>query len=134
MALKIYNTLTRKKEDFKPIKKGEVGFYQCGPTVYWTQHLGNIRAMVMADVIVRTLKYLDREGKTPQEIADKYIKIFENDVHNVNTLPTTVSTRATESVKEIIKMVETLLDKRFAYKTDLAIYFDVSKAKDYTRL
>ncbi|OGD68736.1 cysteine--tRNA ligase [Candidatus Campbellbacteria bacterium RIFCSPHIGHO2_12_FULL_35_10] len=165
MALKIYNTLTRKKEDFKPIKKGEVGFYQCGPTVYWTQHLGNIRAMVMADVIVRTLKYLDyevnfvrnytdvghltsdedfgedklekgarREGKTPQEIADKYIKIFENDVHNVNTLPTTVSPRATESVKEIIKMVETLLDKGFAYKTDLAIYFDVSKAKDYTRL
>ena len=56
--IKIFNTLTRKKEEFKPIKAGEVGFYQCGPTVYWTQHIGNLRAMVLADLARRSLDYL----------------------------------------------------------------------------
>ena len=163
--LKLYNTLTRKKELFTPIKKGKVLFYQCGPTVYWTQHLGNLRAMVMADLIYRTLEYLgynvkfvrnytdvghltsdqdfgedkmekavEREGKLPDKIALKYIKTFENDVKELNTIEPQAKPRATEYIKDIIDMVQILLNKGFAYQTDLAIYFNVSKAKNYTKL
>ena len=159
----LYNTLTRKKELFKPLKKGQITFYQCGPTVYWTQHLGNMRAMVMADLINRTFKYfgnnvkfarnytdvghltsdqdsgedkmqkaVNREGGNPAEIANKYIKIFESDTKDLNILEATYKPRATEYIQEMIDLVQTLLNKGFAYSTDLAIYFDVSKAKDYT--
>src|SRR3989339_1486611 len=114
--LKIYNTLTKKLESFKPIEDKKVGFYHCGPTVYWTQHIGNLRAVVLNDLIVRTLEYLgynvtlvrnytdvghltsdEDEGEdklekgakrdkiTPQEVADKYIKAFEDDVAALNT-------------------------------------------------
>jgi cysteinyl-tRNA synthetase len=163
--LKIYNTITREKEEFKPIKDKKVGFYQCGPTVYWTQHIGNIRAVFVADIIDRTLQYLGydvnfvrnytdvghltsdedlgedklekgakREGLSPKEIADKYISIYEKDIKKINTFSPTHTPKATEHIKEIVDMVKILLGKKFAYQTDLAIYFDVSKAKDYTRL
>jgi len=167
--MKLYNTLTREKEEFTPIKKGEVLFYQCGPTVYWTQHIGNLRAMVLADIIRRTFIYNDyrvnfvrnytdvghltgdnlgdadsgedrmekgakREGLTPDQIADKYIKIFEDDVKALNTLEPTHKPRATEYIKEMQDMVEDLIKKDFAYSTPLAVYFDITKAKDYTRL
>ncbi|OGD68978.1 cysteine--tRNA ligase [Candidatus Campbellbacteria bacterium RIFCSPLOWO2_01_FULL_34_15] len=165
MAINIYNTLSRSKEEFKPLEEKRVGFYQCGPTVYWTQHLGNIRAMVMSDIIVRTFGYLGyevnfvrnytdvghltsdedegedklekgakRENLTPQQISEKYIKIFEEDVKKLNTLSPTHRPKATETIPEIVSMIQTLVDKGFAYQTDLAIYFDVSKAKDYTKL
>jgi cysteinyl-tRNA synthetase len=165
MALKLYNTLTRRKEVFKPIKKDEVSFYHCGPTVYWVQHLGNLRAAVLADLIHRTLKYLgykvkmvrnytdvghltsDRdegedkiektarqEKKSPQEIAQKYIEIFENDTKALNVLEPTYKPRATQCIKDMIEMIQILLDKGYAYITDLAVYFDVSKAKNYTQL
>jgi len=163
--LKILNTLTRQKEEFKPINNKEVSFYHCGPTVYWVQHIGNMRAMVMADLISRSLKYLGynvklvrnytdvghltgdsdegedklekgakRENKTPQQIADKYIEVFENDLRDLNADDAQVKPRATKHIKEIIEMVEILLEKNYAYTTDLAVYFDVSRAKDYTRL
>lgn len=161
----LYNTLTRKKELFKPIKEGKLSFYQCGPTVYWTQHIGNMRAMVLADFINRTFKYLGydvsfvrnytdvghltsdaetgedkmeiaskREHVSTKEISEKYIKIFENDIKELNTLPPDFKPKATEYISEIIDMVQILLDKGFAYTTDLAIYFDISKAKYYTKL
>lgn len=163
--LRIYNTLTRKKEEFKPITPGKVLFYQCGPTVYWTQHIGNLRAMTMADLIRRSLQYLGHEvtfvrnytdvghltsdqdegedkmdkgaraeGKTPLEVAQKYIGIFENDTKALNILEPTYKPRATEYIEKMREMVQILLDKGFAYITSKAIYFDVSKAKDYTRL
>ncbi len=163
--VKLYNTLTRKKEEFKPITPGKVLMYHCGPTVYWTQHIGNMRAMVLADLVVRTFKYLGydiklvrnytdvghltddgdegedkmektakKEKATPEQIAEKYIKIFERDIKLLNILEPDVKPRATECVQDIIKMAQTLLDKGYAYSTDLAIYFDVTKAKDYTRL
>jgi len=163
--LKIFNTLTKNKEIFKPLEDRRVGFYQCGPTVYWTQHIGNMRAVVMADIIDRTLLYLGydvnfvrnytdvghltsdsdtgedklekgakREGLSPEQIADKYISIYEKDIKKLNTLSPTHTPKATEHIKEIIDMVQILLGKKFAYQTDLAIYFDVSKTKDYTRL
>jgi len=165
MALKIYNTLIKSKQEFKPLKRGEVKFYQCGPTVYWIQHIGNLRAMILADLINRVFQYLDykvkfvrnytdvghltsdadegedkietsakKEKLSPQEIANKYIKIFEQDTDDLNILEPTFKPRATENIDEILNMIKFLLDKNFAYQTDLAIYFDVSKAKDYNRL
>lgn len=161
----VQNTLSRKKELFKPIKNGQVLFYQCGPTVYWTQHIGNMRAMVIADMINRIFQYFGykvrfvrnytdvghltsdqdfgedrmekaskRENLSPQMIADKYTKTFEDDIKELNTLPPTFKPKATEFVGEMIKITEILLKKGYAYPTDLAIYFDVSKVKDYTKL
>jgi cysteinyl-tRNA synthetase len=163
--LYLYNTLTRKKEVFKPIKKGNILFYQCGPTVYWTQHIGNLRAAVLSDIIHRVFLYnnykvkfvrnytdvghlvsdgdtgedkmekgVKREGLSPIEIANKYIKIYENDNLDLNTLAPNYKPKATEYIKEIQSMVQILLDKGFAYSTPLAIYFDISKVKDYTKL
>jgi len=163
--LKLYNTLTRKKEIFKPIEKEKVRFYQCGPTVYWIQHIGNMRAMFWADFVVRSLKYLGykvkfirnytdvghltsdmdegedkvekearQEGLSPQEIAQKYIGIFEEDVRALNITEPDYKPRASQFIKQIIEMIQVLLEKDCAYETDLAVYFDTSKAKDYTRL
>ncbi|MBU1137081.1 cysteine--tRNA ligase [Patescibacteria group bacterium] len=167
--LKLYNTLTRQKEVFKPIKKDEVSFYYCGPTVYWTQHLGNLRGLFCADTIIRTLRYLGyeiksvrnytdvghltgdnlgdadtgedkiekaarKENLSPKEIADKYIKVYEQDAKELNMLEPTAKPRATECIKEMIAMIQTLLDKDCAYTTGLAVYFDVGKAKNYTQL
>lgn len=163
--MQLYNTLTKKKEDFKPIKDGEVLFYQCGPTVYWTQHIGNLRAAVLSDIIRRTFQYNNfqvnfvrnytdvghlvsdgdtgedkmekgakREGLSPTEIANKYIKIFEDDNKDLNNLEPTSKPKATEYIQEMQALVQTLLDKGFAYTTPLAIYFDISKVENYTKL
>lgn len=167
MDLEIFltNTLSKRKELFIPIIPNKVKLYQCGPTVYWTQHIGNMRAVVITDLLVRTFSYAGydvsftrnytdvghltsdedlgedkmakgakREGKTPDEIAQKYINIFEKDVTALNARAPFAKPRATEYIDEMIEMVRILLEKGFAYKTPLAIYFDVSKAKEYTRL
>jgi len=164
-VIRLYNTLSRSKEDLVPIQQGRITMYQCGPTVYWTQHIGNLRAAVMGDLVVRSLRrlgydvtfvrnYTDvghltsdedegedklekgarREGVTPEAIAAKYIAQYEDDITALNITPPQIVPRATEHVDEIIAMVASLLEKEYAYTTDLAVYFDVSKAKDYTRL
>ncbi len=161
----LYNTLNRKKEEFIPIKKNQVNIYHCGPTVYWTQHIGNLRGMTMADLVVRVFKYNNyqvrlvrnytdvghltsdedegedkmakaakREKTDPQSIAEKYIKKFEQDMSSLNNLEPDVKPRASLEIPDIIKMVQILLKKGYAYQTNLAIYFDVTKARDYTRL
>ena len=163
--MKIYNTLTRKKQEFKSLKKERVLMYHCGPTVYWTQHIGNMRAMVLADLVVRTFNYLGykvklvrnytdvghltsdadlgqdkmneaakKEKTSPEKIAEKYIRIFEKDIHALNVPDADKKPKATENIKDMIKAVKILLQKGYAYTTPLAIYFDVSKAKDYNRL
>src|SRR5688572_29525032 len=163
--LKVFNTLGRKEEEFMPLEDGKVKFYQCGPTVYWTQHIGNMRAMLMADLIRRSFGYLGnevdfvrnytdfghltsdgdegedkmekgarREGVTPKEIADKYIAEFERDVTALNIQKPTITARATDYIDEMIKMVSELLEKGFAYSTPEAIYFDITKFPDYTKL
>ena len=165
MALKLHNTLTRKKEVFKPIEKNQVSFYHCGPTVYWTQHIGNMRGMLCADIVVRVLRYsgykvkhirnytdvghltsdqdegedkiekrAKQEKTSAKEIAKKYINIFEKDVSDLNVLEPDIKPKATEHIQEMIDMIQLLLDKKYAYSTDLAIYFNVSKAKNYTQL
>lgn len=165
MKLSLYNTLTRKQEDFDPIDKSNVSLYHCGPTVYWTQHLGNMRAVVMADVVTRTLEYLGynvtlvrnytdvghltsdadhgedkmekaakRDKLSPEEIAQKYIDVYDADTAALNVRQPNVAPRATDHIEQMIEMVQKLLDEGFAYTTDLAVYFDVSKKEDYTKL
>ncbi|MBP9758680.1 cysteine--tRNA ligase [Candidatus Dojkabacteria bacterium] len=167
--LRIFNTLTKSLEEFKPLNDNKVTFYHCGPTVYWVQQIGNLRAMTMADLIRRTLMYMDydvkfarnytdvghltgdnlgdadtgedrmekgakREGLSPQQIADKYISIFEKDIKSLNIIEPDFKPRATEYVKEMIVIVEKLLKDGFAYSTPKAIYFDISKFSDYNKL
>ena len=165
MVLKIYNTLGREKEEFKPLEDERVSFYYCGPTVYSRQHIGNLRGAFCADSIRRSLEYLnydvnfisnytdvghltgdnegdadlgeDRmekgvktEGLSPTEIADKYIKFYEDDTKELNILEPTTRCRATDYIQEMIDMVQVLIEKDFAYQTDS----DISKAKNYTEL
>ncbi len=167
--MKIYNSLTKKKEEFSPLKPGKVSMYHCGPTVYWTQHIGNMRAVVAADIVNRSLTYLgydvtlvrnytdvghltgdnlgdadsgedrmtkaaQRDERTPEQIAQKYTDIYEHDRELLNTIKPQHCPAATEHISEMIKMVEILLEKGFAYTTKLAIYFDISKKADYTKL
>lgn len=163
--LRLYNTLSRKIEEFKPINPDLVTVYHCGPTVYWTQHIGNLRGMAMGDLLVRTLKYsgykvkyvrnytdvghltsdsdtgedkmekgAKREGITPEQVAQKYIDIFEADTKSLNLTEPQIKPRPSELISDIIRMVQALIDKGFAYTTDLAVYFDVSKFPNYTQL
>ncbi len=163
--MKLYNTLSRKLEEFKPLKDKKVLFYHCGPTVYWVQHIGNLRAMVEADLIRRSLLYLGydvtfvrnytdvghltsdadegvdkmekgakREGLTPQEIANKYIRLFEKDTKALNILEPSHKPRASQYIEGMIKMIQSLLEKKYAYITSHAVYFEVSKFSNYNRL
>lgn len=163
--MQLFNTLSRKKEDFVSITPGTVLFYHCGPTVYWIQHIGNLRGMMMGDLLRRSLEYVGytvkhvrnytdvghltsdsdtgedkmekgakREGKTPDEIAKKYIDIFEHDTQALNLLEPTYKPRATEYISQMIEIIATLLSKGFAYTTDLAVYYDVTKFPSYTEL
>ncbi len=163
--MRLYNTLTRQLEELKPIEDKKVKFYQCGPTVYWVQHIGNLRAMVCADLIRRSLIYLGykvifvrnytdvghltsdadegedkmekgakREGLTPEQIAQKYIKVFEEDAAKLNILTPDYKPRATQYINQMNEMIKILLEKGYAYKTGLAIYYDVSKFKNYNKL
>jgi cysteinyl-tRNA synthetase len=174
MDIELYNTLSGRKEKFIPLKKTifgrpRIGMYHCGPTVYWNQTIGNMRAMVMADIIRRTFLYngarvnfvrnytdvghltgdnlgdadtgedrmekaAKREHLSPDAIADKYIKNFERDVLSLNVISPTHSPRATHHIGDMIKMVQILVNKGFAYTTKQAVYFDVSKFTDYTKL
>src|SRR3989304_7507041 len=130
--MKLYNTLTRKIENFVPLEEGRVRFYHCGPTVYWTQHIGNLRGMTMGDLLVRSLRYFGysvnhvrnytdvghltsdsdtgedkmekgakREGLTPDQIAGKYIRIFESDTAAINLLEPTAKPTATEYIEQM---------------------------------
>lgn len=163
------NTLSRQKELFTPITSGVVGMYHCGPTVYWTQHIGNMRAVFVADMVRRIFEYngyqvtlvrnytdvghltgdnigdadqgedrmtkaVRREGLTPDEIANKYIKIYKHDIAAINALSATQTPRATEFILDMIKMVQELINNGNAYITDYAVYFDVTTYHDYTVL
>jgi cysteinyl-tRNA synthetase len=165
MTLKIFNTLTRRKEEFLPIEEGKVGFYTCGPTVYWNPHVGNMRAYVIHDLIRRCLTFLRfdvshvmnytdvghltsdgdtgddkiekaaaRENKTAREIAEHYIKVFDDDSLSLNIIPPTVTCKATDYIKEQIEIVKQLEEKGYTYITDDGVYFDTSKFPDYGKL
>src|SRR3989344_4197787 len=120
MALKLYNTLTRKIEVFKPIGKNIVKIYSCGPTVYDFAHIGNFRAYICSDILVRYLKYK---------------KAFFEDLEALNIRKADVYPDATKAIKEMVDIIKTLLDKGYAYKgEDGSTYFSVKKFKDYGKL
>jgi len=155
MAIQIYNTLTRRKEELVPFEPGKIKFYLCGPTVYDYFHIGNARPFVVFDVYRRYLRYrgyqvrfvmnltdiddriIDRakeRGVTSQEIADKYTVAFFEDVQRLGVQPADVYPRATDHVPEILSLVQTLIDKGLAYVIEGDVYFDVSTFKTYTKL
>ncbi len=162
--LKLYNTLTRKKEVFKPISK-IVGIYTCGPTVYAYAHIGNLRTYIFEDILKRVLLFNNykvkhimnitdvghltsdsdtgedkleigakREKKTVWDIAEFYTKEFKKDIKKLNIIEPDIWCKATDHIKEQIDWIKKLEKKGFTYKIDDGIYFDTSKLKDYGKL
>ena len=156
------NTLTRKKEVFKPIDEKEVRIYSCGPTVYKDATIGNMRTSIFQDVLRRVLRYngykikhvmnitdvghlvsdgdegedkmiksAREEHKSPAEIADYYTKLFFEDLKNLNIETPEIVCKATDHIPDMLKYVETLMEKGYAYETSTAIYFDISKLDKY---
>jgi len=153
--LKVYNTLTRKKEVFHPINESEVTVYSCGPTVYNFSHIGNCRSFIFADILRRYLKYkgykvkhvrnlTDVDDKTIKgsmnehvslrEFTEKYTKLFFEDMKTLNVENVEYNPKATEHIKEMVELIKKLLEKGYAYKTDDGIYFKISKFKNYGKL
>lgn len=153
--LKIYNTMTRKLEEFVPIKKGEVGIYVCGPTVYNYIHLGNARPVIVFDTFARYLKYKNykvnfvqnftdvddkiinkakEENVTTDIITEKYIKAFFEDIQQLNILEDVKRPKVTENIKEIIEMIKILEERGFAYNVDGNVFFEENKYSNYGRL
>ncbi|MBS3080007.1 cysteine--tRNA ligase [Candidatus Pacearchaeota archaeon] len=155
MSLKLYNTLGRKKQSFKPLKNKEVRMYSCGLTVYDYGHIGNYRAFVVSDILRRYLEFkgyrvkkimniTDVDDKTIRnsiknnqslkEFTQKFEKAFFEDEKMLNIKQSSYYPRATEHIKEMIVIIEILLKKGFAYKTNDGIYFNIRKFKDYGKL
>ena len=165
MSLYLFNTLTRRLEEFKPIKKRRAGLYTCGPTVYNYAHIGNLRTYIFEDILKRVLQYNDykvkhvmnitdvghltsdgdvgedkmekgaaREHKTAWEIAEFYTKAFLNDLNDLNILRPDAFPRATDHIKDQIKLIKKLEKKGFTYQTADGVYFDTSKLADYGKL
>ena len=160
--MKLYNTLTRKIEEFVPNEEGKVKLYTCGPTVYHYAHIGNIRNYIGHDILDKTLRYLGyevtramnitdvghltsdsdsgedkmevarkREHKSAMEIAKFYTDAFFDDFKLVNCKMPEIVSPATENIDEYIKIIETLLEKGYAYLSGGNVYFDTSKLEDY---
>jgi len=153
--LKLFNTLTRKIELFKPLHDAEVGIYTCGPTVYDYIHIGNCRAFVFADLLHRYLEYKgykvkhvinltdvddktikgsQKEGIPLRKYTEKYAKAFFEDIATLNIKPAFKYPRATEHIKEMVELVKKLLEKGYAYKAKDGIYYDISKFPEYGKL
>ena len=155
MPLRVYNTLTREKTEFKTIEEGKVRMYVCGPTVYDSAHVGHAMSALVFDIIRRYLifrgydveyvmnftdvddKIIDRAkrmGVDPFELAEKYIEEFKNNLRDLNIMPATEHPRATEEINAIIDMVSQLIEKGAAYEVEGDVYFRVETAKDYGKL
>ena len=154
--LKLTNSLTRKKEVFKPNNIKKISLYACGPTVYDSPHVGNARTLVVFDVLFRVLKVLYNSNVTYvrnitdvddkiieasqnnkediNEITNRVIKIFHENCKSLNCLKPTIEPKATEHVKEMIEMTSSLIKKGFAYENKNHVFFSVSKFKDYGKL
>ena len=162
--LKVFNTLTKEKEEFKPIEKGKVKIYVCGPTVYSEAHIGHARTYIAFDVIIRFLEYLGykviyvrnitdvghlredvwedriivgakKEKVHPMELVDKYMLMFFEQCKKLGLRRPNIQPRASAHILEMWEMIEKLIEKGYAYKTeDGSIYFDVNKFEDYGKL
>ncbi len=154
--LKLTNSLSRKKEIFKPINSKRVSLYACGPTVYDYPHVGNARSLVVFDLLFRVLKLVygknvnyvrnitdvddkiieasKKNKKSINEITQNITKIFHKDCESLNCLKPTTEPKATEHIDGMIKMTKSLIEKKFAYVKDGHVYFSVSSFKDYGKL
>ncbi|MBB1062904.1 cysteine--tRNA ligase [Limosilactobacillus fastidiosus] len=153
--LTIYNTLTRKQEEFKPQTPGVVNMYVCGPTVYNYIHIGNARSAIAFDTVRRYLEFkgykvnyvsnftdvddkmikaAHEQGITVPQLADKYIQAFIEDTSALNIEPATMHPRATENIPEIIEFVQGLIEKEYAYEKDGDVYYRARKFKNYGQL
>ena len=154
--MKLYNTLTRRKEEFVPLEEGKVKMYVCGPTVYNLIHIGNARPMIIFDTVRRYFEYRGyqveyvsnftdvddkiikkalEEGVSAQEISERYIAECKKDMAGMNVKPATVHPQATQEIDGMISMIQTLMDKGYAYAADDGtVYFRVKKFKEYGKL
>ena len=155
MGLRFYNTLTRTKEEFRPLQKGKVGMYVCGITAYDVSHAGHARSAVVFDIIYKYLKYrgynvtfvknftdvddkiIAKAGTASvdiAEIAERFIHAYNEDMEKLGVARPTVAPRATEHIEYMIQLAETLVEKGFAYAVDGDVYFSVDAFPGYGRL
>ncbi len=155
MTMKVYNTLTRKKDDFVTLQPGKVSMYVCGPTVYSKAHIGHAMSALVFDIIRRYLAYrgydvkhvmnftdvddkiisrANQMGKDPFELGEMYIQQYEQHLKDFNILPATINPRATREMDQILTMIQGLIDKGFAYPMDGDVYFRVNRDKEYGKL
>ena len=153
--MKVFNTLTRQKEELKTIEEGKVKIYACGPTVYNYIHIGNARPLCVFDILRRYLEYrgyevrfvqnftdiddkiikrANEEGVTYKDISEKYIEEFWKDAKGLNVREATVHPKATENIDEIINIISTLVEKGYAYEADGDVYFSPKKFPEYGKL
>lgn len=153
--MKIYNTMTRRKEEFVPIREGKVGIYVCGPTVYDYIHIGNARPMIVFDTLRRYLTYkgyevnyvsnftdvddkiikrANEEGVDSTVISERYIAEVKKDMCAMNVQEATTHPKATEEIPDMIALVETLIEKGYAYEVNGTVYFRTRQFKDYGKL
>ncbi len=153
--MKIYNTLTREKQEFVPIEPGKVKIYACGPTVYNLIHIGNARPICVFDILRRYLTYRGyevefvqnftdvddkiikralEEGVSSKEISERYIAEYKKDAAALNVMEATVHPKVTENMGEIIRIVKTLVDKGFAYEANGDVYFRTARFSEYGKL
>lgn len=153
--MKIYNTLTKKKEDFVPVEEGKVKMYVCGPTVYNLIHIGNARPMICFDTVRRYLEYKGyevnyvsnftdvddkiikkaiEEGVTSEEISQRYIAECKKDMEGMNIKPATTHPLATQEIDGMIDMIQTLIDKGYAYCVNGTVYYRTRKFEGYGKL
>ncbi len=153
--MKLYNTLTNQKEEFVPVTEGKVGMYVCGPTVYNYIHIGNARPMIVFDTVRRYFEYkgyevnyvsnftdvddkiinkANEEGVSASEISERFIEECRKDMRDLNVKEATHHPKATEEIDGMIKMIEQLIEKGFAYEKNGTVYFKTRKFKDYGKL
>ncbi|WP_297091193.1 cysteine--tRNA ligase [Thermococcus sp.] len=155
MAIRVYNTLTKQKEEFRPLRDGEVRMYVCGPTVYDYTHIGHARTYIAFDVIRRYLEHrgytvlmvmnftdiddkiirrANETGEDPKELAEKFLRYFLEDMEALKVKPADIYPRVTEHIQDIIDFVKKLQEKGYAYEGSDGVYFEVQKFKDYGKL
>ena len=153
--IRIYNTLTKKKEEFKPIEDGKVRMYVCGPTVYNFIHIGNARPMIVFDTVRRYFEYKGyevnyvsnftdvddkiikkaiEEGISADEVAERYIAECQKDMAAMNVMPATTHPRATQEIGGMIEMISKLLEDGYAYEKNGTVYFRTRRFKEYGKL
>lgn len=153
--MKLYNTLTKRKEEFVPLEEGKVKMYVCGPTVYNFIHIGNARPMIVFDTARRYMEYKGyevnfvsnftdvddkiikkaiEEGVSAEEVSERYIKECKKDMADMNVKPATTHPQATKEIDGMVEMIQTLVDKGYAYAVDGTVYFRTRKFNEYGKL